>query len=338
MLEFARKKYDAAGIHASWEPGWIDFWQRHLAAWNKLLTGRVAEDVPEEKRAEVGSTTRQIGVLLFERTQANWRAAFDNIPSQAAALVRAFLINVANYCSLNGQLLLLKLVAERAVEVSRRSSSENDLACCLVNLGNVQRELGDRVAARDSYREVLEILRRVAKLHPAAFEQYFASTLNNLGNLYRLVQRPDVAFAVFEAALDEFGDDADIVTIWKDGRPLASLLNFYFGGACHSFWGGGTKEARQWRANDLVYYEAMRRAILRGSARADFGRSKVGSGPWARKRIWGFAETPLVYSVRGAPREVNPLSPKYRLRIAAWQRLPLWLANRLGPAIARGLG
>ena len=37
----------------------------------------------------------------------------------------------------------------------------------------------------------------------------------------------------------------------------------------------------------------MRRAIERGCTRADFGRSKVGTGPWSRKRIWGFDETPL---------------------------------------------
>jgi hypothetical protein len=130
--------------------------------------------------------------------------------------------------------------------------------------------------------------------------------------------------------------------VWKDGRPLSSVLNVYDKGVCHAFWGGGTAEARRWRANDLVYFEVMKRAIARGCTRADFGRSKIGTGPWQRKRIWGFAETPLVYGVRAAagaaPREINPLNPKYRLQIAAWQRLPLWLANRLGPMIARGLG
>ena len=81
----------------------------------------------------------------------------------------------------------------------------------------------------------------------------------------------------------------------------------------------------------------MRRAIGRGCTRADFGRSKVGTGPWSRKRIWGFRETPLTYAVHGEVRSVNPLDPKYRLKVAAWQKLPLWLANRLGPPIARGL-
>ena len=62
-----------------------------------------------------------------------------------------------------------------------------------------------------------------------------------------------------------------------------------------------------WRANDLVYYEVMRRAIARGCTRADFGRSKVGTGPWSRKRIWGFDETPLVYAVRTRERRARPI-------------------------------
>ena len=142
--------------------------------------------------------------------------------------------------------------------------------------------------------------------------------------------------------LDEFGDEADVVAAWRDGRPLSTLLNFYFKGTCQPFWGGGTAEARRWRANDLIYFDVMKRAIARGCTRADFGRSKVGTGAWMRKRIWDFDETPLVYGVRtangAAPREINPLEPRYRLRVAAWQHVPLWLANRVGPLIARGLG
>lgn len=167
--------------------------------------------------------------------------------------------------------------------------------------------------------------------HRDAHFRVYSESVRNLGT-------PVFPRALFEAALEEFGDEADIVTVWKDGRPLASLLNFYFKGTCQPYWGGGTYEARHWRANDLVYYEVMRRAIERGCTRADFGRSKIGTGPWSRKRIWGFEETPLVYAVRGEMREVNPLDPKYRLKIAAWRKLPLWAANRVGPLIARGLG
>jgi FemAB-related protein (PEP-CTERM system-associated) len=167
--------------------------------------------------------------------------------------------------------------------------------------------------------------------HRSGHFRVYAESVRNLGT-------PIFPRALFEAALDEFGDEADIVMVWKDGQPLASMLNFYFKGVCQPFWGGGTREARDWHANDLVYYDVMRRAIERGCTRADFGRSKVGTGAWSRKRIWHFEETPLVHAVRGQVRGVNPLDPKYRLKIAAWQKLPLWLANRIGPMIARGLG
>jgi FemAB-related protein (PEP-CTERM system-associated) len=171
--------------------------------------------------------------------------------------------------------------------------------------------------------------------HRDAHFRVYAESVRNLGT-------PVFPRSLYAAALDEFGADADIVVVWKDGRPLAALLNFYFRGICHPSWGGGTLEARAWRANDLVYFDVMRRAIARGCTGADFGRSKIGTGPHARKKIWDFEETPLVYAVRTAdgerPRAVNPLDPRYRLKIAAWQKLPLWAANRIGPVIARGLG
>lgn len=171
--------------------------------------------------------------------------------------------------------------------------------------------------------------------HRDAHFRVYAESVRNLGT-------PVFPRALFEAMLDAYGDEARIDLVWKDGRPLATMLSFTFAGRCSPYWGGGTRAARQWRANDLVYYETMRRALEAGCTYADFGRSKVGSGPWARKRIWGFDERVLTYAVRtadgAAPRAVNPNDPKYRLQVAAWQKLPLWAANRLGQIIARGLG
>lgn len=171
--------------------------------------------------------------------------------------------------------------------------------------------------------------------HRDAHYRVYAESVRNLGT-------PVFPRALFEAALDAFGDEAWINIVWKDGRPLAALLGFNHNDRCSPYWGGGTSEARQWRANDLIYYEMMRRALEAGCSHADFGRSKIRTGPWERKRIWGLDETVLTYAVRtadgAAPRTINPLDPKYRRRIAVWQKLPLWAANRLGPVIARGLG
>ena len=86
----------------------------------------------------------------------------------------------------------------------------------------------------------------------------------------------------------------------------------------------------------------MRRACERGARVFDYGRSKVGTGPYDFKRNWGFEPTPLHYRYKlvRADRvpENNPNNPKYRLFIKAWQRMPLALTNFLGPHIVKNLG
>ena len=165
----------------------------------------------------------------------------------------------------------------------------------------------------------------------AVHHRVYAQSVRNLGT-------PVFPRRLFEAVLDAFGEDTDILTVSKDGKPLASVLSLYFNGTVHPYWGGGSHEARAARANELMYYALMRHAAARGCTRFDFGRSKAGTGAFAFKKNWGFAPRPLRYAQYGETRDANPLSPRYRLQVALWRRLPLWLANRLGPPIARGLG
>lgn len=164
-----------------------------------------------------------------------------------------------------------------------------------------------------------------------AHYRVYSESVRNLGT-------PVFPRALFAAMLDAFGPDADILVVRREERPVAAVLSFYHGGTVYPYWGGGTAEARGLRAGELMYFELMRHAAARGCTRFDFGRSKVGTGPFAFKKNWGFEPEPLVYAARGKARETNPLDPKYRLKVEAWKKLPLWLANRIGPPIARGLG
>ena len=163
----------------------------------------------------------------------------------------------------------------------------------------------------------------------------FSESVRNLGT-------PVFPAKLFCAVAAELGEHADIVTISKDGKPHASVFSLYLNGTVYPFWGGGTREARALKANDRLYYELMRHARGRGCTRYDFGRSKAGTGVAAFKKNWGFEGVPLRYAKRVAagetPREMNPMSPKYRLQVAVWKKLPLWLANAMGPVIAKGLG
>ncbi len=169
----------------------------------------------------------------------------------------------------------------------------------------------------------------------AAHYAVYSESVRNLGT-------PVFPRALFDAVLDDFGDEADILTVSHGGIPIASVLSLYWRGVVMPYWGGGTAAARQWRANDLMYYALMNHARGKGCTQFDFGRSKAGTGPAAFKHNWGFEGAPLAYAKFAAggeaPRDINPLNPKYRMQVALWQKLPLSLANRIGPMIARGLG
>ncbi|PZQ20487.1 MAG: FemAB family PEP-CTERM system-associated protein [Sphingopyxis macrogoltabida] len=163
----------------------------------------------------------------------------------------------------------------------------------------------------------------------------YAESVRNLGT-------PVFPRALFDAVLDGFGEDADIVTVRHAGQPVASVLSLYWRGTVMPYWGGGTHAARGLRANERMYFALMRHAHARGCTRFDFGRSKVGTGPFAYKKNWGFEPQPLTYARWLAPgekaRDTNPASARYRMQVDLWKKLPLWAANRIGPLIARGLG
>lgn len=168
-----------------------------------------------------------------------------------------------------------------------------------------------------------------------AHYRVYAQSVHNLGT-------PVFPRALFDSVRQRFGSDADILTVRHDGTAVASVLSLYFRGTAYPYWGGGTAAARKFRANDRMYFALMSHARDRGCTRFDFGRSKAGTGPAAFKKNWGFEATPLSYATRvadgSAARAINPLDPKNRLKVAVWKRLPLSIANAIGPFLSRGLG
>ena len=147
----------------------------------------------------------------------------------------------------------------------------------------------------------------------------------------------------FERLLQVFGEDCDVLTVFDpQGRPISSVLNFYFRDEILPYYAGDDMAARDLAGNDFKYWELMRRACERGIKVFDYGRSKQGTGSYAFKKNWGFEPKPLHYEYclyrRDSIPQNNPANAKYRLFIAAWRRLPIGVANRLGPYIVRNLG
>ncbi len=163
----------------------------------------------------------------------------------------------------------------------------------------------------------------------------YALSVRNLGT-------PVFPKSLFDAMRAEFAEDAEILIVRApDGMALAAVLSLYHKGVVMPYWGGGGDAARHFRANEVMYYKLMCHARARGYHRFDFGRSKVGAGSYNFKKNFGMEPTPLTYaewSADGGARDIDPTSGKFAAMIDLWKRLPLPVANIIGPWLARGLG
>jgi FemAB-related protein (PEP-CTERM system-associated) len=154
---------------------------------------------------------------------------------------------------------------------------------------------------------------------------------------------PPLPATYFARLLERFGDACEIVTVTTaDGRAVSGVFSFYFRNEVLPYYAGDTSDARDLAANDFKYWQLTKRAAERGVTLFDYGRSKRDTGSFDFKKNWGFESSPLAYEYRLLARDAvpqnNPLNPRYRAFIALWRRLPIPIANALGPSIVRNLG
>jgi FemAB-related protein (PEP-CTERM system-associated) len=140
-----------------------------------------------------------------------------------------------------------------------------------------------------------------------------------------------------------FGDKCRVLSITDtDDNLVASVMSFYFKNEVLPYYGGSKSSARALAANDFMYWELMRQSVEAGVGVFDYGRSKEGTGSYRFKTHWGFVPVPLNYEVKLIKAteipEINPLNPKYQLFIKLWKKLPLSVANTIGPFLAKSLG
>lgn len=164
----------------------------------------------------------------------------------------------------------------------------------------------------------------------------YAESVRNLGT-------PVFSAQYLRVLRQVFGEDCSVLMITREGQDVAGVMNFYFRQEVLPYYGGSTAAARSIKGvNHFMYWELMRRSREQGYRVFDFGRSKAGTGPYSFKKNFGFRPQALSYEYylvkASAVPDLNPLNPKYRLMVNTWSKLPLPLANLLGPPLARNLG
>ncbi|MFC3051198.1 FemAB family XrtA/PEP-CTERM system-associated protein [Kordiimonas pumila] len=238
----------------------------------------------------------------------------------------------------------IKVLEYRTVKA--RHVGDNEWSIPVANAATFQKPLQNTPEAI-----LLDIPRKqravVRKTLDAGLSCSFDSDIENFYKLYaesvRGLGTPVFPKKLFTALYESFGEKIQVQIIRSPkGQAIASLMSFYADKAVLPYYAGGNQFARQYGAHDFMYYQLMIKASEKGKTHFDFGRSKMDTGPYRFKKNWGFEPVLLQYETRlaegGTLPDLNPSSSKYRMLVAAWKRLPLPIANTIGPMLARHLG
>lgn len=166
------------------------------------------------------------------------------------------------------------------------------------------------------------------------FYTVFAQNMRDLGT-------PVYPIRFFRAILQAMPQRTTIVVVSLRGAPVAAAILVSYRDTMEIPWASSLREANGVGVNMYMYWRALELAVQRGLAVFDFGRSSLDSGTLRFKKQWGAEPIQLYwhYWLRngGQLPQLNPSNPKYRLAVAAWQKLPLPLANWLGPHLVKNL-
>ena len=111
------------------------------------------------------------------------------------------------------------------------------------------------------------------------------------------------------------GDEWSVFTASLDGKPVASLLLFYFNRTVEYFTPVVTESYRNTQALSLVIYEAMRDAINRGFSNWNWGGTWVNQGGvYDFKKRWATSEYRYFYYTRLMNEQLMSCNAEYIMK------------------------
>jgi serine/alanine adding enzyme len=166
------------------------------------------------------------------------------------------------------------------------------------------------------------------------FYRVFARNMRDLGT-------PVYAQSLFRRITEQLPGVARVAVVYLQDRPVAAGFTLRHGDRMEIPWASSLREWNRVGVNMQLYWSVLKDAIESGVRQFDFGRSSVDAGTYKFKLQWGAKPRQLYWHYWLKPGEampnLTPHSPKYALAIRAWQRLPVPVANMLGPWIVRRL-
>ena len=166
-----------------------------------------------------------------------------------------------------------------------------------------------------------------------AFYAVFARNMRDLGT-------PVLPRRLFDELARIFAREVVFCAVYYQGQPVAAGCGFIWGQEFELTWASSLREHSQRAPNMLLYWGLMQHMIGRGLSVFNFGRCTPDGGTHRFKLQWGGETVPLPWLQWSSTGTAAPPSPDrglFQMATRVWSRMPLAMANTIGPFLARSL-
>ena len=151
---------------------------------------------------------------------------------------------------------------------------------------------------------------------------------------------PVYAKSWFEKLASGLGERCKIAIVYLQGKPVAAGFLVQHGDTIEIPWASSVRWANKYSVNMLLYWQVLEYSIESGAKYFDFGRCDKDSNTYRFKKQWGAEEKQLYwlqYEKNDSQNQLNPKNDKFSAMIKMWQKLPLAIANLIGPFIVKNI-
>lgn len=199
----------------------------------------------------------------------------------------------------------------------------------------LDQQLGAKVRAQANKAEEHQPVIRFGKTELLDdFYRVFAHNMRDLGT-------PVYGKNWFRTLLQIEAFKSQLAVVYQAQRPVACGFLMGQGKLLEIPWASTLRRANPMNINMWMYRHILRWAIEQGYEWFDFGRSTRDAPTYQFKKQWGTKPVQHYWYTLTAANEpaaaTRPDSPKFKLMIAIWQRLPVWLTRVIGPSIVKHL-
>jgi FemAB-related protein (PEP-CTERM system-associated) len=157
------------------------------------------------------------------------------------------------------------------------------------------------------------------------------------GNM-RDVGSPVHSRRFFHQIMKHLNDHARILLVRLGEQSIGAALMLSYKGILSIPWVSSSRAFFEKYPNQILYWEAIRYASANGCVALDFGRCSYGSGTYEAKRQWGAKPVRLHwYYYPETTRPPGGDVDRYGWFTDIWKRLPLPVANVIGPWLRPGI-